>query len=80
MKGEAPYMVEFRWVYRPPIPFGLDPAAREALIRQRFEEEEIHDDLQTDARHGSVARVGDAAVMGARFVPRATSAHEVQVR
>ena len=46
MKGEAPHMVEFRWVYQPPIPVGLDPAAREALVRQRFEDmlEEVFPD------------------------------------
>ena len=38
MKGEAPYRIEFRWVYRPPIPVGLDPAAREALVVQRIDE------------------------------------------
>jgi hypothetical protein len=46
MKGKAPYMVEFRWVYRPPIPFGLAPAARDGLIRQGIENalEEIFPD------------------------------------
>src|ERR1043165_4986580 len=50
MKGVAPYLVEFRWVCRPPIPVGLDPAAREALIQRRFEEalEEIFPDSPSD--------------------------------
>jgi hypothetical protein len=38
MKGQAPHRIEFRWVYRPPIPVGLDPAAREALVIQQIEE------------------------------------------
>jgi hypothetical protein len=38
MKGEAPYQIEFRWVYRAPIPVGLDPAAREAMVAQRLEQ------------------------------------------
>jgi hypothetical protein len=38
MKGQAPHRIEFRWVYRPPIPAGLDPAAREALVMERIEE------------------------------------------
>jgi hypothetical protein len=38
MKGEAPYDLEFRWVYGPPMPVGLDPEAREAMVRQRIEE------------------------------------------
>ena len=35
MRGQAPYLLEFRWVYGPPIPVGLDPEARETLIAQR---------------------------------------------
>src|SRR5262245_40515387 len=38
MTGEAPYFIEFRWVYGPPIPIGLDPEARRAMIRHRIEE------------------------------------------
>jgi hypothetical protein len=38
MKGEAPYDIKFRWVYGPPIPAGLDPQARQAMIRQQLEE------------------------------------------
>ncbi len=56
MKGEAPYRIEFRWVYRAPIPLGLDPATREAMVAQRIEQifDEIHplseDDLGDAAR------------------------------
>jgi 5-methylcytosine-specific restriction endonuclease McrA len=38
LQGEAPYDLAFRWVYRPPLPIGLDPVARDAMIRQRIEE------------------------------------------
>jgi len=38
MRGQAPYLIEFRWVYGPPIPVGLDPAARKAAIEQRIQE------------------------------------------
>ena len=38
MAGKAPYDIRFRWVYGPPLPAGLTPAAREAMIRQRIEE------------------------------------------
>ncbi len=38
MRGQAPYLIEFCWVYGPPIPVGLDPAARKALIEQRVQE------------------------------------------
>jgi hypothetical protein len=38
MRGQAPYLIEFRWVYGPPIPVGLDPEARETLIAQRLHE------------------------------------------
>jgi hypothetical protein len=48
MKGQAPYHVEFRWVYRPPLPFGLDPAARQAMIQQRLAE--IFDDIDRASR------------------------------
>jgi hypothetical protein len=38
MQGQAPYLIEFRWTYGPPIPVGLDPAARKAVIEQRVQE------------------------------------------
>jgi hypothetical protein len=38
MRGEAPYQIEFRWVYAPPMPFGLDAEARQALVRRRIDE------------------------------------------
>ena len=48
MKGQAPYQIEFRWVYRPPIPFGLEPEARQALIQERLAE--IFDDIDRASR------------------------------
>jgi hypothetical protein len=58
MKGQAPYQIEFRWVYRPPIPAGLDPAAREAMVAQRLEEifDEIHLPAQDDLGDAARAR------------------------
>jgi hypothetical protein len=38
MTGEAPYDIHYRWVYGPPMPAGLDPQARKAMIRKRVEE------------------------------------------
>jgi len=38
MRGEAPYHIEFRWVYGAPLPVGLDPEARKAMIAQRLQE------------------------------------------
>jgi hypothetical protein len=55
MKGKAPYMVEFRWVYRPPIPIGLEPAARDALVRQQLE------DIFEEIERGSPRRPGSLA-------------------
>jgi hypothetical protein len=48
MKGQAPYHVEFRWVHRPPLPFGLEPAARQAMIQERLAE--IFDDIDRASR------------------------------
>jgi hypothetical protein len=36
MRGQAPYEIKFRWVYGPPLPVGLDPKARQALIQERI--------------------------------------------
>ena len=38
LHGQAPYELEFRWVYCPPIPVGLAPEVRQALIEQRVRE------------------------------------------
>jgi hypothetical protein len=65
MKGQAPYQIEFRWVYRPPIPVGLDPAAREAMVAQRLEE--IFDDIDATP----LDELGDAL----REAQPASSAH-----
>jgi hypothetical protein len=51
MTGEAPYGINFSWIYGPPIPIGLDPEARGMMIRQRIEK--IFDSLnrETSPRH-----------------------------
>ncbi|HEY0483144.1 MAG TPA: HNH endonuclease signature motif containing protein [Kofleriaceae bacterium] len=38
LHGQAPYELAFRWVYRSPIPAGLAPEARRAMIEQRVRE------------------------------------------
>ena len=38
MHGQAPYDIAFHWVSGPPLPVGLAPEAREALIRDRIAE------------------------------------------
>jgi hypothetical protein len=38
MHGQAPYDIAFRWLSGPPLPVGLAPEAREALIRDRIAE------------------------------------------
>ena len=50
MSGTAPHEIAFRWTYHPPIPVGLDPVAREALLVQRLEEifEEINRPLRNE--------------------------------
>ncbi|HEX8113862.1 MAG TPA: HNH endonuclease signature motif containing protein [Kofleriaceae bacterium] len=34
--GQAPYEIEVRWAYGPPLPLGLGPEARQAMIRERI--------------------------------------------
>jgi hypothetical protein len=36
MQGQAPYGIQVHWVYGPPLPIGLDPEARQVLIRERI--------------------------------------------
>jgi len=38
IRGQAPYELELRWNYGSPMPAGLTPAAREALIDERVSE------------------------------------------
>jgi len=68
MRGEAPYHIEFRWVYGPPLPAGLEPEARRALITQRarefFEradgfEDELLDPESAQSQMGRRARGAD---------------------
>jgi hypothetical protein len=71
MHGEAPYDLQFRWVFGPPLPVGLDPEAREAMIRERLRE--ILSDAageawqqDPDVRRPSWARTGVPRPMGER--------------
>jgi hypothetical protein len=36
MSGQAPYEIQFRWVYGPPIPAGLDADARQTMIAEQL--------------------------------------------
>ena len=36
MQGQALYGIQVHWVYGAPLPVGLDPEARQALIRERI--------------------------------------------
>src|SRR5215475_1130214 len=38
MQGQAPYQIDVRWVYGPPLPVGLDHETRQAMIRERIAE------------------------------------------
>jgi hypothetical protein len=38
IQGQAPYQIAFHWVYGPPMPVGLSPEARSALLVRRIEE------------------------------------------
>jgi hypothetical protein len=38
MRGKAPWEIEFRWVYGPPMPAGLDEVGRRAFVRQCIED------------------------------------------
>lgn len=38
MQGQAPYHIQFRWVYSPPIPVGLGPEVRKAMPAQRLDD------------------------------------------
>jgi hypothetical protein len=37
MRGDAPYEIQFRWTYGPPMPFGLPLEEQRTLIRRRIE-------------------------------------------
>ena len=54
MQGKAPYGIQVHWVYGAPLPVGLDPEARQALIRQRiakiFEQLASNTDLPAEPR------------------------------
>jgi hypothetical protein len=36
MQGQAPYGIQVHWVYGAPLPLGLDPEARQVLLRERI--------------------------------------------
>ena len=36
LRGRAPWEIEVRWLYGPPLPVGLTPEARQAMISERI--------------------------------------------
>jgi hypothetical protein len=54
MQGQAPYGIQVHWVYGAPLPVGLDPEARQALVQERiariFEQVWATTDSPTQAR------------------------------
>jgi len=66
IRGQAPYMIEFRWIYSPPIPIELDPDARKAMLAQRLDEEidqipSEEDLLWYEERHPGMSQLGRRA-------------------
>src|SRR5512140_1698893 len=66
IRGQAPYMIEFRWVYGPPIPVGLDADARRAMLAQQLDEEidqmpSEEDLLWYEERHPGMSQRGRRA-------------------
>jgi hypothetical protein len=59
MQGQAPYQIDVRWVYGPPLPVGLDPETRQAMIQERIAE--IFERTSTAATGTAIAgRAGTA--------------------
>lgn len=65
MQGEAPYHLQFRWIYGPPLPLGLDPRARLAMIQERVRE-------LLERPVGELAREAADEAADAVSVPRGT--------
>jgi hypothetical protein len=64
MQGEAPYDLQFRWVFGAPLPIGLDPKTRAAMIQQR-----VHEILERPSGLNEGAPASDRATS----VPAGTS-------
>ena len=62
MQGQAPYHIQVHWVYGPPLPVGLAPEARQALIQERiariFEQVWATTDSPKEARAATASHVG----------------------
>jgi len=71
MCGQAPYEIQFRWVYGPPIPAGLDADARQTLIAQRLHE--IFERTMQPSAERSVARPGQHSTGSGGVEHHATS-------
>src|SRR6185295_18851086 len=68
IRGRAPHELELRWTYGPPIPVGLTPAAREALIDER-----VSHLLARVALEGEWSVVRSRLLQPACFVPEIRS-------
>jgi len=57
MQGQAPYGIQVQWVYGPPLPVGLDPEARQAMLAERiakiFEQMSSNTDPSAEARENT---------------------------
>jgi len=61
MQGQAPYGIQVHWVYGTPLPLGLDPETRQALLRERIAkifEQLSNADTLTEARDTRPTRDG----------------------
>jgi hypothetical protein len=58
MQGQAPYGIQVHWVYGPPLPLGLGPEARQAMIAERIAR--IFAQMSSDS--GSPPELGSARV------------------
>src|SRR4051812_5841507 len=68
LHGQAPYGIEVRWVYGPPLPLGLDPEAREAMVRERIAR--IFERMSMATGHTAGGPEARASRLGLRPEPR----------
>jgi hypothetical protein len=59
IQGQAPYHLQYRWVYSSPIPVGVSPEARRAMVAQR-----LHDSLRSCQAAPAEESSPDASVIG----------------
>src|SRR5262245_54961734 len=74
IRGRAPYELELRWAYGPPIPVGLTSVEREALIDQRVSEllAQIVPNGESEHDHELIRPTPDTDQVRRHRVPRGT--------